>query len=226
MVKVTSYADSSEAFVTACSNAPRTFVNEDHCVLSTDDDICRPTDTLDVTFPLEYESFKKVFELTGGTKNAIEDDKPGTRYVYAIDGLRNDPDFVKAPCTRGRRSRWLKVPVRYCDNERTIDWPYDKVTAKTKSVFAKILETSPDRNPYLRDVVLPIIAAKSCEANTYNFTVKTAGECWRNVDPELFNVYDFTSWVSFHPGGPSKIQSFSQGDDAQFRLVFPHWHGM
>lgn len=66
---------------TKCSNVPRTFLNEETCKWSSEADLCTPQDTPDIDFRLEYWAISKVFDVTADTV--------GTRYIYAVDGLRS-----------------------------------------------------------------------------------------------------------------------------------------
>ena len=58
---------------TKCSNVPRTFLNEDSCVLSTEASACNVGISVDATFELSDENIKQINTLTGryGTPLAI-----------------------------------------------------------------------------------------------------------------------------------------------------------
>lgn len=49
----------NERFMTECANVPRTFLNEDSCVLSYESNVCTPQETPDATFYLEGWSFHR-----------------------------------------------------------------------------------------------------------------------------------------------------------------------
>jgi len=195
-----------------CSNAPRTFLNEDYCVLS--DEGCMREEGDDVDILLNTEHLELMHTVTGG---------PGgqeTKYVYAAIGQRNDPDEgLPSPCTPNARSRW--VPIANCTGGPTVQ-------TDTQNAFVTLLRFSSDQmNPFLRDIFF-FASGTTCnplDVNTFDFKVNVDGQCWQNVHPDYLNVYVFNYWVDKHPGGPDKIKQFADVNQT-FYLTFPSWHSM
>lgn len=214
-------------YETMCSNVPRTVVNEDSCVVSYEEDVCHPSQTNRAILSLQYSTFQEIFGATGGTPSPDEQDPAGTRYIYAVDGLRLDPDYVSPPCAPGTQSRWKRMPdMSYCDDDSQFEDRADAVDGATRDIFAGLIRQSADTNPFVRDIFLPSTGIDACTEGKFGFTVAVDGGCWRNVHPDLFNVYDFTLWVSEHGGGPDRIRMWAQSDSTNFRIVFPLWHEM
>ena len=193
-----------------CSNTPMSFVNEDYCTLSYEPDICTPRDPSDVLIPLNEASFGKIYETTGGGED-------GTRYIFAVQGLRQDelPVDYKPPCTAGVTSRWIPSDCGVVENT---------ISTQTNLIFSKLLSGSVDQNKFLRDITFPL-SGESCgngDENKFDFKVNVNGECWLNVHRSHLQVYDFTSWLARHPGGAMAIKEFA----GQSSLVFPDLHGM
>jgi len=208
-----------------CSNAPRSFLNEETCFLSTSKDACaadsgirRNGPTFDI--PLENATMRVLYEESGAGN-------VGTLYLYAVAGLRiEDDDKVKAPCdpsARGTTSRW--VPDN-CSPRNVV------VAANTESLFVDLIATAitKDPNPNVVDVTLKSSSGACAEADQKKkaFVVKnSAGNCWRNVHADHLNVHDFTPWTRAHPGNSRErnpIKEFTQSGN--HTLVFPSWHEM
>ncbi len=56
-------------------------------------------------------------------------------------------------------------------------------------------------------------------------------ECWRNINPDQFNIFDFTYWASYddgaHPGNFGSRNPIREVAEAgSVRLQFPVWHEM
>lgn len=207
-LKENSRADRSEV---VCANAPMSFLNEDHCQLSYVPDACSPRGLSDTPITLDIDTFQKVFEATG---NGEAD----TRYLYAVEGLRQPLSDSVAPCSPGTTSRW--IPFNCSATERQVV----TVGSGTTAVFASLLSQSQDENPSLRDVSFPLLGS-SCDEedkDKFDFMVQVENKCWLNVHRSHLQVYDFTDWIEQHPGGKEAIENFSNG----FVLQFPDWHGM
>lgn len=185
-------------------------------MLSEDPEACSVTDPSDKWISLDEDTFEKVYEGTGSGER-------GTRYVYVVEGLRQEKNspFYDSPCTPGQTSRW--VPT---------DCGFSGFTAadSTEEIFENLLEISHDDNPYMRDVTFPAVGVECHPSDTEKFDFKVklrSGSCWQNVHQSNLQVYDFTRWVSAHPGGEEKITQFvSVSENSKFHLMFPSWHGM
>lgn len=210
----------AERMRSKCYNAPRTFLNEDYCVMS--DDACHTDEGPDVSINLNFTSLELMYNATGGAAG-VE-----TKYVYAIDRLRIDDvslTYIQLPCTPGARSRWVKVSN--CTNGQL--WQ-----SSTQAVFLQLITNSPDRhNPYLRDVYFPITgtACHASDMNKFGFKIEidvTGGKvCYENQHPDNLQVYDFTYWTIHHPGNfnENKIKKFADVNKT-WVLTYPGWKDM
>ncbi len=91
-----------------------------------------------------------------------------------------------------------------------------------------------DTNPFMKDVRFP--KGGKCHKNDEakaQMTIKTdKKECWRNIHPNEWNLFDFTNWASYdrsvaHPGnfgGRNPIREVAE--TGLVRLQFPAWHDM
>ncbi|CAK0869087.1 unnamed protein product [Prorocentrum cordatum] len=124
------------------------------------------------------------------------------RYVYAVAGLVDD----SSPC--GRRSRWRPLD---CSSE---DCSATALGAAEAAAFSSALAREAGS---LRDVYV------SCEGVAAGAVVASGGDYFVHVHSNYHNVYDFTHWVSAHPGGTEPITRWATGS---FELEFPSWHPM
>jgi hypothetical protein len=161
-------------------------------------------------------TIRKVYETTGG--GAV-----GTRYLYAVEGLRNTEDLsVGLPCERAM-SRWL--PITCTGAAANLD-------PTVHEIFSKLLSYAGDRNPIMRDIWNMRVV--ECPAPVYQlvgFEVMDLDgtKCWKNVHPEHLNVYDMTYWAQLdgHP-----VNSLTRYPIKEFAargattLNFPSWHSM
>ncbi len=161
--------------------------------------------------------------MTGGAQGI------STRYVYITKGLRIDAvsvsDELKHPCNAGVRSRWIKVTN--CTTTRVIN-------NQTRATFVTLLSSTSDTsNANIRDIFFPNTGLTCHSAdvvpndpNSFLFTINVNGQCFQNTHPDNFQVYDFTPWVSKHPGGAEKIKAFANVQNTSV-LTFPGvQHGM
>ncbi len=196
---------------TFCSNVPRTFLNEDQCILSPD--ACRPSADTQVEVTLGNDTIKLLYNLT-------------ERYVYAIDGLNvideSDPNTefpwqLPHPCTDERRSRWMKKNISDCQ-------PTFMESGTNLTLFT-LLSVETDRNPYIRDIFFSadrhFCNDTDIESNP-ELEIEVGDTCWKRVHDDYLSVYDLTYWVQRHPGGPYHIQKWAQNNGAF--LVFPNNH--
>lgn len=204
--------NASPVYRVQCSNVPRTFLNEDFCFLTDAPTFCAPGEDTDstvrVSLTLDPETFHRLYQVTNQEA-----------YFYAVTGLRQEAGNTPydPPCTASAISRW--APVDDCVSGLAGD--------ATNLVFAELLRQADDSNPNLRDVIFPAvdIACSDADAETYNFKVLVDGQCWQNVHESHLQVYDFSAWVTNHPGGPAAIQQFA-GPSGNYTIAFPAWHDM
>ncbi len=190
-----------------CSNAPRTFLNDDTCQLSNDDNAC-------TNFHTDSDGgyFQSKIDLT--QSNILEFHKLTGRYIYAVKDLRKYTDILDFPCQQNAKSRWMRVDTVPCPNN---------LEPETKDSFQRLIEKSTDPNPFFRDILFNGI----CHENDIHgraFHVRVNEECWMNIHPDQYNVYDFTTWAMHHPGGRQKIEQFAESQ-SEF-LFFPDHHEM
>lgn len=202
-----------------CANVPRTFLNQDTCKLSNHPAACTVSDQPyqdnlpNFYLQLTPTTLREIYEVTSST--GIEN----ARYVYSIDGLRlEDDNTIEPPCQRRAFSRWISVP---CTG--------DLADATVQGIFRTLLENSDDGNEFVRDVRKTLNpACPAAFASDFGFQIQaTDGQCWLNVHPDLWNVYDFTVWTVDHPGNippsnPIKEVALSESTV----LNFPDWHPM
>lgn len=195
----------------ACSNAHISFINIDFCELSYEPSTCTPRDSSDVPVTLEADTLRKIYDASGAGMD-------GTRYLYAVQGLRQEASQVpyRPPCAAGSTSRWIPSECFTADTG---------IQPETNEAFRELISESTDDNSYMRDITFPL-NGKSCDTedkDKYGFLVNVAiGECWLNVHQSHLQVFDFTDWVNQHPGGKDAISTYSDGS----LLDFPGWHGM
>lgn len=191
------------------------FLNSDGCFLTKKADACSVEEPSDAWILLEEETFEKIYQATGAGAQ-------GTRYVYVLEGLRQKGHQLSynSPCTPSETSRWEKV-----------DCGSDGFTAEdsTEEVFSEILQNSLDENKFVKDVTFPAVGVSchSRDKNRFDFKVKLKnGSCWKNVHRSHLQVYDFSAWVSKHPGGEDAITQFAFFEDKNFHAAFPSKHAM
>ena len=207
-----------------CANAERTFLNEEKCFLSNEPTACesgkydpnggvnRPNFYVSIT----PETIRGIYNVTGGGAE-------GTRYLYAIDGLRVKEDkSISSPCER-TGSRW--IPINCTGAELQLD-------PTVQDIFSNLLYNHNDPNPYIRDVWN--WWGTRCPESVFQisgFEVKDKVEdkCWRNVHPDHLSVYDMTFWARLdgHPGNSlilNPIKEFAAAGKST--LFFPSWHSM
>ena len=201
-----------------CSNTPPTFVNENNCRLSYNENAClrrdRDWEDIVVTVPLNNRTISELFDLTG-------------KHVYAIEGLVFDDSntqkfgltpLVYTPCARNSLSVYQEVDASYVDlvgsrgtikradtrsrwikDDSACNGPTTGVENSTASLFARLLSVSTGANPVLRDVTI-YANMEQCDLadeNKFGFAVRdTEGNCWRNVHPDFLSVYDLTDFVA------------------------------
>ena len=113
------------------------------------------------------------------------------RYVYAITGLRTS----SGPCNR--RSRWKKLD---CSTESC---SASSLSADDQQAIQSELAGASAQG-WLRDVDI------SCSSNVAaQRVVEVGNDHFQHVHLDEFNTYDFTDWVSSHPGGPDKITQWT-----------------
>jgi len=185
----------SNGGIVRCANAPRSFVNEDTCFLSTDTTACSNT----------KRDFDLEIHMT--TANIATINSIGQNFVYAIRGLGIE-DINQHPCL-AKNSRWI-VETGACDA------PTRGLGAKTLAALEDAIKGSSDDNVYVRDVSHP--DALSCNEEDINIEIlnnlriQVGTDCYTHVHPDHLNVYDFSDFAGKHPGGKYHIRKWAQND--------------
>eukprot|EP00538_Stauroneis_constricta_P006056 CAMPEP_0119562960 /NCGR_PEP_ID=MMETSP1352-20130426/22092_1 /TAXON_ID=265584 /ORGANISM="Stauroneis constricta, Strain CCMP1120" /LENGTH=2119 /DNA_ID=CAMNT_0007611481 /DNA_START=203 /DNA_END=6559 /DNA_ORIENTATION=- len=208
-----------------CSNAPRTFLNEDSCILSTAETACRADEPPVFSVKLTEDFLKTVYELEG-------------RYVYAIENLPlNDESYFDnrgrmqyyqpPPCGkfRNRVSRWLQVSNNKCNGNN-----YRTVGENTEQVFARLIqlavESEPESSSLVKDVRLfetQVCDEEDEELFSLGYIKGSDGQsCWQHVHSKYQNVYDLTEFKNIHFGGAKNITKWAESGSA--KLIFPNSH--
>ena len=204
----------------ACSNAPRTFLNEKGCTLSRSLSACALDEIIydsDGDNPLlNEETLSNLFELTNRE-----------RYVYIVDNLRVDPSFgsLRNPCSSGVTTRWLKID-KGNDPCEEVGFPNEA----TKTELISLLLGARGDNEILIDIV-----GTGCTVDSvlYGITIEIeSGVCYQHVHGDLLNVYDMTYWTQpdTHLGNrgevPNPITRFAEpteeGVEPTFTLQYGH----
>ena len=194
---------------TACSNAPRSFLNEDSCMLSAD--ACKSSSlSSEIQILLNATTIAKLYALTN-------------RYVYGIKGLfvvdqtdkSESPWKLSHPCTPLMRSRWQVKTMNNCN-------PTVLMSGTNSSLF-KLLSESTDPNEYIRDVYFP--EGMTCDVTDTDpkIDIVVDGQCWQRVHEDYLSIYDITYWVNKHPGGNYHITKWKDTNEPAF-IVFPNAH--
>ena len=182
-------------FAAMCANAPRSFLSDDDCIFSYEKTACNvgtkfyssqdfdnmPPFYLQIT----PETARGLWQVTGAGA-------PGTRYPYAVDGLRvSDDNRVNPPCQRSTKSRWMNI---------TCSGNEEPAGSTLTDIFGTLLGNSRDKNPLLRDVTNRD-TCDTADEELRGFEIKDSnGNCWLHVHPDHMNVYDFEYWTREHPG--------------------------
>jgi cullin-associated NEDD8-dissociated protein 1 len=173
---------------TRCSNAPRTFLNEQDCKLSYSASACGSISAPQLVIELNQTNIATLHNITG-------------QYVYGVLGLPvvdYQGNELESPCTVGLRSRWEIKDAAECTNITTLE-------AATNATLVTLLTRSSDKNPFIRDVTFPT-SGYSCGAADTSALAKVeivvGPTCYKRVHPEHLSVYDFTYWTleNTHPG--------------------------
>ena len=73
-------------------------------------------------------------------------------------------------------------------------------------------------------MIMDIKRASDCNdddisASSIEMQLEVNGNCYTHVHPDHLNVYDFTGWISEHPGGEENIKKWADGGG--WYLEFP-----
>jgi len=172
----------------SCPAVARSFLNRKSGYACKRQASCAPLAFNSAQFVLNATMIRKFF-LYGG------------RFVYYIDGLRQEGSHAKDPCG-GSTSRWRRTPGACSGGDSVF------ADTATKNLILSALNASTDSaNGFLRDVNLNNYKKAnggSCTVTSNHKVmgsrVTFQGECFENVHHQLYNVYDFSDWVLYHQG--------------------------
>ena len=189
-----------------CSNAPRTFLNEASCVVSNEPDVCRDSYNVpDVEIKLTSETVRTLYELTG-------------RHVYAIENLRP----TKSPCSPNSSSKWVRIgDFSLC----TANYRLSHATNETLQFYMSRAKHEGDlRGMWFGDDGRECDIPSTTPSDNVNVQVIFDESCWQLAHPNHHDIFDFTPWVTVHPGGGDKITAFAE--EGLTELQFPAHHEM
>lgn len=201
------------AFVTTgeklkCSNVPRSFINEETCFMSTLSTACSATNLVgEVTMPLNTTVVLDLHDLTG-------------REVYAVRGLIMER-ISESPCAKVN-SRWV------VQRNATCTAPSALSSSTVTALAAAITSSSASANEFVTDITRTLACSASDfdqSSDPINIQLQVGGSCYIHVHPHHLNLYDFTGWVTNHPGGAYHIEKWAQGWDGHegWYLNFPFY---
>eukprot|EP00927_Polykrikos_kofoidii_P059399 TRINITY_DN54558_c0_g1_i1.p1 TRINITY_DN54558_c0_g1~~TRINITY_DN54558_c0_g1_i1.p1 ORF type:complete len:1948 (+),score=287.27 TRINITY_DN54558_c0_g1_i1:50-5845(+) len=140
------------------------------------------------------------------TRNLQEFFSAGGRYVYSIAGLPNQ----QKPCRRLSRFEKLACGSSTCTETASLNFD-------DKGLIASALEALTGD---VRDI--NVMCSVSVPVGV---VVELSGSqgFFRHVHSQEHNTYDFSEWVTQHPGGEANIKKWATGD---FRIQFPGTHAL
>lgn len=192
-----------------CMNAPRTWLNEDGCILSNSDTACKTSETLSgANILLNEASIINFYHLNF----------ENPRYVYAMKGFALDDSVSKVhnPCEPGRVSRW-EINVNTICSEPTVGLHNDTIIA-----LNEMLNQCSDANSFIKDCKFhDVDSGFACAVEdkvVREFAVQIGDDCYTLVHPEHMDVYDCTDWSSVHPGGELRIKQWAENSS------YPGWY--
>ena len=233
-----SIAEMDDAYY--CANVPRSFMNEDSCILSDEETVCRNDfddfNTEEYKRELNENFLENLFEATG-------------LYIYAVQQLRIEDatfDPTLDPCAEGVTTRWIRVTQSELDEDSVgCEDMGSFENDATKDTLIELLDEAWNfkSNSLVLDITGPGVEAGVCDLGTLpNTGVIVRGNCFKNAHEDYWSIFDFSEWAAaksasvgpHHPGNygraPNPITRFAEpdtgGDEPTFFLDFPDWHQM
>ena len=188
-----------------CSNVQRSFVNEDTCFLSTESTACSATNPVgEVLIPIT-------------TTNVVEFYNLADKYVYAIRGLVME-DIDEHACSK-TKSYWE------IETNTTCAAPTPLRNTTTQALMAAI-DAASKTNEFVHEISVDPTLCDPLDADDtdkINIQLQHGLDCYTHVHPDHLKVFDFSGWVTNHPGGEYNIQKWAQGWDGNegWYLDFP-----
>jgi uncharacterized protein (DUF1501 family) len=140
------------------------------------------------------------------TANVLQFYTIAGKYVYAIKGLVMEDVFTESPCAVSK-SRWEVAFNTTCPSVTT------GLAPETVTALSSAISASSDTNEFIIDIT----RTAACnavdfddQADPLDIQLQIGADCYTHVHPETMNVYDFSGWVTRHPGGEFHIQKWAQ----------------
>jgi len=175
-----------------CSNAPRSFINEDYCMLSTAQTACSSKVPPVMTVKLDQTNLAKLSQLVTNVYAFV--DIPITTATYVQSGITKF--YLQRPCDSSLSTvniRFERMSTSSCSQNPL------KVKEVTRSVLAKYLKPEFDDpiNPYPkyktieRTQFTPCASSDQTNTNLFDlgFITGEDGSCWKHVHPLEGNTY-------------------------------------
>ncbi len=174
-----------------CANVPRSFENEDTCIYSTSSIACSPTRELgEVIINMNQTTVTAFYEY-------------GEKFVYSIRGLAME--YIDQHACVDTKSRWEVDLNTICSSPTSL-------STATSAALADAFARSADPNAVLKDVYGPLeCAPEDVTLDKLGMQIQFGADCYTHVHKDHKNVYDFSGWVSNHPGGEYNIQKWALG---------------
>ena len=127
----------------------------------------------------------------------------GEKYVYAIRGLVME-NLDQHACVDDK-SRWEVELNTTCSSPTQLN-------SNTTLALAEAFASSTDPNVLLKDINGPLTCnADDLTVDKLGMQVQVGLDCYTHVHRDHKSVYDFSGWVSNHPGGEYNIQKWAEG---------------
>lgn len=211
--------------------APKTFLNEDTCVIAHG---CYPDQYSDTEFELNAENIRQFY-------------RAGNNFVYAVDSLPLDPKDDPCNTPSWKHNRWRKLESDG-GGGCSAHGGASELDASTVLVFESVFNRSTDANPFVKDTVLTRDEQTLCTANVTpaetsdgklegvrleirwkNGVELAEAECWVHTNKNSLDVYDFSRWAMHHGGNDETTGFFpikKVALDGEAVLHFPAWHSL
>jgi hypothetical protein len=175
-----------------CSNVPRSFINEDTCFLSSSSKACSASQPIGETL------------ISMNTSNVIQFYHLADKYVYAVQGLDME-EIGEHACVKSD-SRWTFDLNTTCSSPTPL-------LQNTTMALVDAIQISKDTNEYIKDVTRTLACNQSLDetVDKIDIEIQIGSDCYYHVHPDHHNVYDFSGWVTKHPGGEERIQQWAEG---------------
>ena len=169
-----------------CSNAPRSFINEDSCKLSTSLTACSSTVPPTTTIKLNASNLKKISELAPKVYAFV--DIPFTPATF-------ESYFGRSPCYTWHwevKVRFERMPESACTQNPL------KVQQETRNAFAKYLKPEFDNpinpNPRYKTIgrlynLCALVDRTNVDLIDLGYMTGEDGTCWKHVHPLEGNIY-------------------------------------